>query len=276
MDMKKLMAFVALVGGMLMASGENVYSSNMHTYARVDSVYTNTIVAVPWTFYTPDGSATTNLPVDRLVRPQNLTTGDMLMVLTNNATYATWQLTEQSGVRAWTEVATVQRRNDAEARSDVFTDAHQNMAMARGYGLWLYRQNPLDADGKVRPFYVMGQWVNAAPTVTLAGGSEDAPAFTMLANPTPGAVTSLNSLAWDWDKVGATDTVIIPTDRNQVIYCFRLNTRRGGLARQWCYAQMTTGASGGQQTTYVTDITVPPNTGFWFVRRSAGNLTLQW
>ena len=276
MSMKRLMVFLALAGGMLMASGETVYSSNMHTYARVDSVYTNTIVAVPWTFYTPDGTATTNLPVDRLVRPQNLTAGDLLMVLTNNATYATWQLTEQNGVRAWTEVATVQRRNDAETRSDVFTDSHQNMALARGYGLWLYRQNPLDADGKVRPFYVTGQWVNAAPTVTLAGGSAAAPAFTMLANPTPGAETSLNSLAWDWDKIGADDTVIIPTDRTQVIYCFRLNTRRGGLARQWCYAKMTTGTTGGQQTTYITDIKVPANTGFWFVRRASGDVTLQW
>lgn len=273
---KKLMTVLVLMAGILMASAETVYSSNMHTYARVDSVYTNTIVAVPWTFYTPDGTATTDLPVDRLVRPQNLTAGDLLMVLTNNATYATWQLTEQNGVRAWTEVATVQRRNDAETRSDVFTDSHQNMALARGYGLWLYRQNPLDADGKVRPFYVTGQWVNAAPTVTLAGGSAAAPAFTMLANPTPGAETALNSLAWDWDKIGADDTVIIPTDRTQVIYCFRLNTRRGGLARQWCYAKMTTGTTGGQQTTYITDIKVPANTGFWFVRRASGDVTLQW
>lgn len=62
---------VLAVLGVRAAEGENyVYSSNAHAIVKVNTFSTNVLIAVPWTFYTPTGSSDTNLPINRLVKPE--------------------------------------------------------------------------------------------------------------------------------------------------------------------------------------------------------------
>lgn len=283
---------VALAPNGVYAADDLVYSTNIHAMLKVLSTNANTIIAMPWMFYTPDGAATTNLPIDHLVRPTNLTTGDIVLALTNDsnsatweAKYASWQLAEmESGetldgyrCRYWKPVATVSRANgmDGEGRTDIFKVDHGAMALQRGYGVWLYRQNPCDEKGDPIPFYLYGQYVHGGTNVVISGGSDAVPRYVMLANPLPEQSVKLNDIVWDWDHIGENDRIIIPTDHNQDIYCLRLKVRGGGLANQWCYAKMTTNGK-IQKTTYITDIPFNPHVGFWYVRRTAGEMSFTW
>ncbi len=275
-------------------------SANTHAMVKVvTSSLTNTIIATPWTFYTPDGRPSIDLPIDRLVRPTNLTPGDMVMALTNNAVYASWMLEETSetvgGVkcRRWTPVASVERRGideDAGGRTDVFQEEHGAMAQQRGYGLWLYRKNPLDENGNPRPFYLYGQLASGEATVKVAGAaagvgaSTKQPVFTMLACPHLKQTVKLNDLFKDyWSNIGTNDTIIIPTDHKANIYCIRLNDRNGNFENNWCYAETTTeyisfGAARVPvvRTRYVYDIPFDPHIGFWYVRRKEGDFDFTW
>ncbi len=287
-------AIVFLAPASVRGADNEARSPNTHAIVKVISPLTNTIVATPWTFYTPDGAPTTNLPIDRLVRPTNLTTGDMVIALTNNVKYAAWRLveTDEDEVggdgrksRRWEAVTTVQRVNaDAAARTDIWNGDHQDMTQQRGYGLWVYRQNPLeldengapkkDAAGNVvpKPFYLYGQLASGEAKVKVYGKDVkiDEPVFTMLANPHLNQTVKLNDIfAGYWDHIGPDDKIIIPTDHNQHIYCLRLGTR-SGPAKSWCYARMTITSGGLQKTEYVTDIPFDPHIGFWYVRHSIG------
>lgn len=298
-SMKKAFAVtVSILGASLVfvpndvcAEESPVYSSNIHAMVKVLSTNYNTIIAMPWMFYTPDGAATTNLPIDHLVRPTNLTTGDIILALTNDsnsatweAKYASWQLVEMESkekvgdytCRYWKPVVTVTRNEmDGKGRTDIFNVDHGAMALQRGYGIWLYRKKPVDEKGVPIPFYLYGQYVHGGTNVVISGGSDAVPRYVMLANPLPDQVVKLNDIAWDWDHIGENDRIIIPTDHNQDIYCLRLKVRGGGLAEQWCYAQMTTTGK-MQKTTYITDIPFNPHVGFWYVRRTAGEMNFTW
>lgn len=268
---------------------ELVPSSNIHAMVRVISAATNTIVAVPWMGYTPDNAATTNLMVNRLVRPTNLTLGDHVLMHTNDNTsaYAAWELVrtdEKCGTGTadidycwkWEPVMTVTRREidrNGTSRSDVsnpkdWTD--ELMREKRGYGIWLVRQRPVDANNDPVPFYLYGQWVSGGTNVTIRGGTVETPACTLLANPNCLTETVINKLPWTGTCApGPNDTLILTTDRKATRYC----TFKNGT---WRYSHQYQDAHGMQQTTYETDLRIPAGTGFWYVRRSTGNLELIW
>lgn len=90
-----------------------VYSENTHAIVKVDTVSTNVLIAVPWTFYTPDNSATTNLPINRLVKPECLDDGDLLLNVTqtNPQKYQAWMLVKENGIGAWMPTISVDKSN---------------------------------------------------------------------------------------------------------------------------------------------------------------------
>ena len=296
--MKKILTAVALgLAAAAFAEGENPYvsSANIHAMVKVNSSLTNTIIAVPWTFYTPDGQSTTNLPVDRLVRPTNLTNGDLVMVLVNNEVYATWQLVDTDPAevvdgytcRHWVQTTTVQRKEDGDAaRTDIFDAEHQDDSIQRGLGLWLYRQKPLNDDGTGKDFYLYGQLSTSNAVVEIAGGSKDTPTFTMLASPFPGQTVNLNGsdptgntfsngIAWDWDNIGPDDTIVIVNDLSQQMLCVRRSLAKGGRENFWSYAKKVPNGR-AMKTEYIYDLPFNPHTGFWYVRRTAGKYTFTW
>ena len=288
---------------------------SMNTFAMVEvlSCDTNTVIAVPWAFYTSNGEPTVNLPIDRLVRPTNLSVGDyVLMHLPNptkptEETYAAWQLTKTTepvpGVAEpssendrdwcwkWEPVMTVtanpgESGANAKTRTDVWTPEGGGVpAECRGYGVWLLRQNPVDGDGNARPFYLYGQWTTGGTNVTISAGttgapaSDDNPVCTMLANPDCLHETDVNSLGWK--GVGSTDTLIITTDAKTTLYCtYRKN---GGDKARWGYSTQTRVNKGTAEKPYwvvqtrrVDAPKVPAGTGFWYVRRTNDVMTLTW
>lgn len=285
--MKRTMMTVC---GLLTLVAGAVDSSNIHGVLRVDSATTNTLIAIPWRGYAEFNDDRYDLLADRLVKPRNLTLGDELLLLdaTGSQTFASWTLQDvgKDGVRwSWVPGTTVRRREDGS--SAVFV-ADAGTPVKRGYGLWLVRQNPVDADGKARPFYLHGQWTSGPQDVSVFGISEgmrgirgyDVAGYTMLANPDCTHETDLNGdLEWDWSRIGTNDTVVISNDRNAAEYCFRREIRRGAdkgkFSSRW-YKAVVSGSEGGGTTTYTDVIKVPPGTGFWYVRREPGDLTVRW
>lgn len=277
-----------------------VYSKNTHAIVKVVSPDTNTIISVPWTFYTPDGSSTTNLPVDRLVRPTNLSTNDYVLAHFpggegGTMRYAAWRLemtdelipdpsqtypaavtNEHDFCWAWKPVMTVNRLEhdgNGAARSDVWQPDGTNTAV-RGFGVWLLRNNPLDENRNPRPFYLYGQWTTGPVDVPIPAGSPDAPSCTLLANPNCLEETDVNQLHWTGD-CGVNDTLILTTRTKARLYC----TYKNG---KWGYSKQTIAFKGSVpvvKTARETNLKVPAGLGFWYIRRegsSESTLTLNW
>ena len=277
---------------------------SMNTFAMVKvlSCDTNTVIAVPWAFYTPDGEPAVNLPIDRLVRPTNLSVGDyVLMHLPNltkptEETYAAWQLTKTTepvpGVAEpssendrdwcwkWEPVMTVtanpgESGANAKTRTDVWTPEGGGVpAECRGYGVWLLRQHPAEGETAV-PFYLYGQWATGEAEVTIKGKSAepDEPVCTLLANPDCTTSTDVNALDWGNLDVGPDDTLILPSGSKATFYC----TYQQGSG--WGYSKQTKVKVGGVnviKTERASAPRVPAGTGFWYVRRKVGNMKLTW
>lgn len=299
--MKKVVSFVAMalaVAGGFAAEEEYVRSSNIHGSVEVLSTFTNTLIAVPWVGYTEDFEPTLQLKADRLVRPTNLTTGDLLLLFTNGQEYAAWELVENTigeqvegyTCREWQEIATVSCTEEAvnvtNAHALVFDEAHQDAMTIRGFGLWLYRQNPIKEDGTARPFYLYGQAVTNGASVTFGKATASAadPIRTMLADPGVGRdqpLTLKELWAGLWENTGADDYIVIPTDNVATRECVRLKKRGNKIADEWCYAETYTTVSNGKTVTkqtyvYDKDIQIPRNRGFWYVRKIPGDITITW
>lgn len=249
-------------------------STNTFGMATIYSSDTNTIVAVPWTWYSRREEDAGAIFAEKLVSPENLSTGDFLVLLTDatgNATskaagYAAWTLDENL---KWQPTATVACAPDGGVAHTTVL-AGSNDTIARGYGIWLLRTNPLNEDGTPKPFHVYGQFVSQGATVTVkGGGSRTAPVFTMLADPYLREVKVNEDIAWG-SNPGTLDSLAIVTDQTTFRYCKWNGT-------QWWYSKVTYDEKKGVNvTTRVTDIRVPAGAGFWYVRRTDGDFNVTW
>lgn len=253
--------FGLLVAGLLAATvrGE-VRSANTFALTMVSSSLTNTIVAVPWT------GCGSDIRIDRLVWPQGLTTGDMVLAVTSGVTYAAWVLqadaSQGDGARSWQPISTVQKADAGSAA--ILADNDGSGTLACGNGFWLVRRNP--AQG---PFSLYGIWRNGSVSVTVKGGSAAAPVSTMLAHPDVSRAVDLNALAWPVDRIGAKDTLVVALDA-KTTRNYLWDAKKG----KWYYGR-TSVQNGAIATEYVYDLAaIPAGTGFWFVRRTAGDFTL--
>lgn len=241
-------------------SGVEVRSANTFALTTVSSSsLTNTIVAVPWR------GCDSDIRVDRLVWPQALSKGDMLLAVTNGVTYAAWVLQDDpasaSGARVWSPIATVQR--PATGTTGILAENDGSGTVASGHGLWLVRQNPSAA------FNLHGIWREGAVSVTIKGGSAAEPVGTLLAHPDTTRAVDLNTLAWPSDKIGAKDTLVVPLDAKTT-----RNYLWDAKRAKWYYGR-TSVQNGAIATEYVYDLApIPAGTGFWYVRRVAEDFTL--
>ena len=249
-----LCLMMAVLGGFLSAA--DVRSSNTFVMADVSSTKTNTIVAVPWTGVDGD------IRIDHLVWPNGLTKGDMLIAVTNGTGYAGWTLVgPEDGARSWEPMSTAQRP-DATSRV-VWTDHDGSGAVARGTGLWLIRQNTSSA------FTLYGLATDSAATVTIRGGSSAQPTYTMVASPDVTQAVDVNALPWPKESVGKSDRIVVPTST-----AASQNYLWDNAKQMWYYGR-TSVKDGMIETTYVYDnLPIPAGTGFWYVRRTAGDFTL--
>ena len=284
--MMKKLRVVALLLATFAASAESVVSSNTYGFLKVVSGYTNTIISVPWKGYTQDGLPTLDLRADRLVKPKNLTTGDELLLLgPDNQTFASWVLAEgketiqgaEATVRHWQPRLTARKRTDGTSYIDLGADTN---VVVRGYGLWLIRQNPV-VNGVTNAFYLHGQWTSGGETVTIGGTglkgvNNYLPAvYTMMANPdcTKETVINGDDMPWKDMAIGKDDSLILNTDAKTTKYC----TWKAGKGWRTSHLEkQTIGGISVSKTVYDYDLKVPAGVGFWYVRRTEGDLTFTW
>ena len=286
--MKKnlIAALVVLAVLGVRAEGEGyVYSSNAHAIVKVNTFSTNVLIAVPWTFYTPTGSSDTNLPINRLVKPEGLDDGDMLLNVTqtNPQKYQSWMLVKQNGIGTWEPAISVEKSN-ADLKASLIAKEQQvtfgagaEDPVPRGIGLWLVRTNPKDGAGNWKPVYLYGQWTKAPAEVSVAGGVSVTNAV-MIAYPACTKAIRVNE-DMKWDFVGAKDTLSIPNG-GDAWNMARWNTSVG----KWGTEKITrVEKTYGTRKVVVTtsgwdyDISVPAGCGFWYIRRDvAGDCKISW
>lgn len=266
---------MALLGALMVwaAPAAEVFSSNTHAMVKVETVTTNVLIAMPWVFYTPNGDASTNLPVDHLVWPKGLDDGDLLMQMVKAAdgavtagqgavdyTYATWTLVKDvpadpDSAGHWETTKTVAYGGDTKSAVD--------KPLPRGIGLWVVRKNPKDSDGNWKPIYLYGQYTMGAASVTVAGSASETNSV-MVAHPLCKQLDVNTDI--DWEGVGEKDTLEIPN-----------GTDVWGLC-QWdgekWYTSKLTRVGRVVKSVPNYDITVPAGQGFWYVRRAAGEMTI--
>ena len=272
--------------GVCAAEGDCVYSSNAHAIVKVETFSTNVLIAVPWTFYTPTGSSDTNLPINRLVKPEGLDDGDMLLNVTQNTPqkYQSWMLIkDKDGIGTWTSVISIENANaDVKAsliqkEQQISFGADAESPVSRGIGLWLVRKNPKDGSGNWKPVYLYGQWTKAPASVTVKGGAGVTNAV-MIAYPACTKAVKINE-DMTWDFVGSKDTLSIPNGGdawNMAVW----NPSEGKWGMEKVTEEVRTF---GKRTVIVQtsswdyDITVPAGCGFWYIRRDvAGDCTISW
>ena len=236
-----------------------IASTNTIGVLKVTSSMTNTITAVPWTALAGDPVFPTNVPVAQALHPANLATGDRILAWNGAAgRYDGWEL---SGSGTWQALtaATIDGVSVTEGASD--------RRFASGSAFWVVRAAPLDGAATF-PYFLYGQMPSGGYAATVPGGSTAAPASTLCANPTADSIP-LNNIVFE-GEIGAGDTIAFTTDGNLTTVYVRnaANTSWGHNKRVRVGNRI--------RNTWLEDGVVAPGTGFWYVRRSAGDLVLHW
>ena len=263
---------------------EDARSVNVFGLIKVESATTNTLVAVPWTWYSAQEKNATHLFANKLVKTTNLTDGDSLYAHVEDGDglghYAAWTLEDGH----WTAVTTIPE-GGADGIASVLRTGDDTVRVPRGNGVWLVRQRPFEVVGGVTnpvPFWVYGQSVTNAvetrilpgPGGTYADGSVKAHS-TILGNPYGQAtrVNDLNLQGTVFANGVQGDCIVVPCGASAEK---RLYRGFGPQPGQWCWMR-TELVRGRPMTTYDYDVTVPAGHAFWYERRgTTDDLKVVW
>jgi len=242
-----------------------ILSTNIVGVLEVSTSNENVIVGVPWRQLASDPATPIDITVSNHVSAVNLTAGDSVYALKNNATYEMWKLVDGG---AWDSVTTIST-SPAEANYQLVTTAADadKQTFARGKCVWLSRKNPVDAAGNPKPFFLIGQYDPGAVDIAIAGGERTSPAYTLIAAPGCEAVR-INDFNWG-NNPTSTDMITIPNGSTTIV----LRWVNGAWGR---YEPVWNEALQRNRNTFVpyTD-PIPAGTGFWYARR-AGAFTITW
>ena len=268
------------------AEAGNLAYSNIHGLLKITSPTANTMIPAPWKGYTRDGSPTNDIRVDRMVKPRNLTDGDRLLLRCEGdgvpeiTYFKVWILKKNgaAGEGEWVPQEAERVNVDVAVKGTVEVDLRPDgdERQRRGYGMWLERQNPRDAQGNPLSFYLYGQWMTGEETITLGGGTVETPTCTMIANPGVDDVKA-NDLPWEnvyeGTEINNCDTLIRPNGSTASDYIYRMNG-------QWQFSVIVpyTDAKGRTRlrTEFTTDIPFGEGRGFWYVRRTPEPTSFTW
>lgn len=193
--MKKSLALIAILSASVALADDPTptVSANVYGVLRVETSAEEAIIAVPWLEPSVDGSA---IAVTNVIKTANLTAGDELYYYDLQAkSYKAWKLNAE---KKW-ESPTMVSVSGAVAGSD--------QTLLRGNALLLKRTNAVTRASAV---YLLGQVATSATAeVTMAQGTESAPAYTLLAPPAA-ADTDLNDAnAVVWSGVNVGDSIVL-------------------------------------------------------------------
>ncbi len=239
--MNRLLALacaLTLASSLSAATTTTVESGNTLGLLRVDiGNASEALIAIPWL-----GVATTDtdIKVTDVIKTANLTAGDQLFYYdTTKKAYQVWQLKDD---KTW-EVAT----SVSDGKTTIVT-AEADQTLKRGNALLLKRNTTTETS-----VYLYGQVPTSteAITTTMAKGTSDAPAFTLLAPPSVEDV-DLNTGA-TWANVNAGDVIVL-ADSTSLIY------RNGKWGKKTAF-DVTTNTETIDQTV----AKISAGTGAWYV-----------
>ena len=214
----------------------------------------NAIVAVSY----DDLAGGSGMVYSNLVKTTNLTVNDKLIQFgyddLDKGKYTSWVLKERTsgGAKYWEEL-TEAYKDDSGLDAVLTPPAAGLVSGAVGTGIWLVRQNPLDAYGNTNKFYIYGK---PAPklTTTLAAGK-----WNLVGNPTQGEVTITNNMVSD---VSDYDQLVIPVAPSGKLCYYTYLSGLGG----W-----RTTDNDGQWTK--TDPKLDGGLGCWIKTKNGGTIT---
>lgn len=265
--------------------GEGAVSINTFGILKIERATTNSMIAVPWTWYSKLQNDAENIPVKKLVKTTNLEEGDYLYAPLDNDTYAAWTVEYESVTDArgnvytnskWSAVQVVRVDQDGfgrmQFRSDDDDDDDETYTnstrIARGNGLWLHRQKPLDDAGNIRPFWVYGQSVTTEVTTVISEptGTETVHS-TMIGNPYARDLV-LNEINFE-GTIDSGDRIKIHTLEgadHDLVYV------KGKGWREY----VTKIVNGVKKSGYTYQTVIPAGMAFWYDRRGTTPLKITW
>ena len=251
--MKRSLALACLFASSLAfaTATTTVTSGNTFGVLRVDvgNTVEQVIIAIPWLAASTDNS---DIKVTDVIKTANLYENDELYYYnTSTKLYQVWQL---SSSKEWVAAAVVDGDGTETASADT--------TLKRGNAILLKRPGT-----KSSSIYLYGQVPSTSTCdVTMAQGTADTPAYTLIAPPAVIA-TDLNSA--EWSNVGSGDVIVL--DGGTVLnYVTIDNTKK--------WAKRTGYDSSTNADTYsTTSSTISAGQGAWYVSRGGtAAATVKW
>lgn len=269
--------------------GEGAVSVNTFGIVKVEVATTNTLIAVPWTWYSMTEQSAYDIPVKKLVKTTNLDVGDLLYSYQADGTYRAWMVADiedESGERTWVPCKTVVVGPEGTGDIKVNVDDDQSDEMetvaeyerelaganvtkiSRGNAVWLRRQHPVDADGNPRPFWLYGQSVTTpVENVVAAPTGTQKYATTLLGNPYVRPVR-VNDLKFE-GTISTSDKIFIPNGTSTPKVLIYVKNR-------WRYTYAEKLEDGSVRNAYDYNVVIPAGLGFWIDRRGKTPLKITW
>ncbi len=237
---------------------------------RVSSKLKNTILATPWYDITTAYQTNVNVRARNAVNPNGIADGDT--ILAYNAAGGNFDGCERkkSAEKKWASLTTV----TVEGTKEMDPDSRFEL----GKAFWLVRGTPTNTvNGVVTnvPIYLIGRYSAESYTNVISGakisGSTTNAVPSLCANPLPNGV-NLNDIVFV-GTIGDKDTIEIPNGSGVPLVCKRGTGKKN--AGKWGYD--TKVKSGwAYKNKFVTDVTIPSGTGFWYIRRTENDLKIDW
>jgi len=218
------------------------------------------IISVPWV---STGYGDSDISVSNLIRTANLTVGDALRSWdkTKNI-FNVWELKEEGGVKYWSGVTVVGTNGTST------TESAAVLTLARGKGaVILMRKDKPSANYTI---YINGQVTSSDAVIgplSMARGTTNAPAYTLIAPPYSSRAADLNT---DATWIGLTKTGDVVGDR--IYLGENANESVGGHV----YYKGSTKGWGSQHNVWTKASPIKPGVGVWYVSRGDEDVTLTW
>lgn len=252
----KMTATIAKNDGVTETEVKSVPSENTIGVMKVESQSKTTVIGVPWTSLSDDGS----ISVADIVRTSTLSEGDQIQVYDTEANgYRSWTL---DGKGAWVA--------DEVIGGGASTEQAQTVKIDRGKGVLLTRTGD-----KSKPIYLVGSADNKDDEVSTTlekAPDEDTPAWNLVASPSVEAKTIEEVVGEN-----TADSVIVPTDEGPRNYTYKNG--------EWGYdgfdgepVEIAPGIFAVKPKRITNDKTIPAGRGFWYLNKDkdTSNKKINW
>ena len=252
----KMTATITKNNGVTETEVKSVPSENTIGVMKVESQSKTTVIGVPWTSLSDDGS----ISVADIVRTSTLSEGDQIQVYDTEANgYRSWTLDDKG---AWVA--------DEVIGGGASTEQAQTVKIDRGKGVLLTRTGD-----KSKPIYLVGSADNKDDEVSTTlekAPDEDTPAWNLVASPSVEAKTIEQVVGEN-----TTDSVIVPTDEGPRNYTYKNG--------EWGYdgfdgepVEIAPGIFAVKPKRITNDKTIPAGRGFWYLNKDkdTSNKKINW